>query len=825
MANRKQYQTQFLLGAKVQASFGKAFGLANKNLSHMQKQASLTQKAFSGMGGALKTAVGFAGAYVGFRAVEGAFNKTAGAAGEFSDQMANVATLIDNDVEAKIAKLGPIVQKTAILTGQGTDVMTDGLYQVISAFGDTAEAGKQLEISAKAAKAGNATVVDSVNLLSAVTKGYGDTSAKAMKQASDLAFQTVKLGQTTFPELAASMGKVIPLSATLGVKQQELFGAMATLTGVTGNTAEVTTQLRATMQGFLQPTTNMQTALKRLGYANGQAALQSESLGSILGKLKALVNGNEIAFANLFGSVEAKNAVLALTGAQAENFVTKTKAMNEAIGATDEAFRKKQATFKSMTAQIKQMGNVLAINIGNKILPSITKNMEKAMPYMMKFIDNFDSIYSQIGKFSNELLTANPILLVVSKNIGWLKDIAVTTFRNIAEVVKGDLPVFNQFSTDIQKNLVGAFEAVKPVIEWIFTEGLPQVVSILGDIVGKASDVYNFISQNWNGIEPIVYGIASAMVAYKVAMLGVVASQKAAMIIEGLSKAWKVGSAVLMMFQSGASLATVAQWALNAAMSANPIGVVVVAIGALVAAGVALYKNWDTISKFLLGIWNVIKVGAINIFNSVTKFLQTWGIDLLGILLLPFDGAVILIIKHWDKIKEGALVLKEELKSIFSNVAEYLGGVFKTPINAVISLINGVLGEVNKIKLDVPDWVPVIGGKQFSANIPKIPMLAKGTNNFSGGPAIVGEKGPELVNLRRGSQVIPNNRTERLLNNYSNVSNQNSDIIFAPNYIIQGNADKDTIVEANRLSFSEFKQFMNMYKQEKSRLSFAGGRA
>ena len=78
-----------------------------------------------------------------------------------------------------------------------------------------------------------------------------------MQKASDLAFLTVKLGQTSFPELASSMGQVVPLAATMKVSQEELFGAMATLTGVTGGTAEVTTQLRATMQEFLSPSSQM----------------------------------------------------------------------------------------------------------------------------------------------------------------------------------------------------------------------------------------------------------------------------------------------------------------------------------------------------------------------------------------------------------------------------------------------------------------------------------------------------------------------------------------------------------------------------------------
>ena len=121
-----------------------------------------------------------------------------------------------------------------------------------------------------------------------------------MQKAADLSFATVRLGQTTFPELAAAMGKVIPLASTLGVEQEQLFGAMATLTGVTGSTAEVVTQLKATMQGFLSPSKNMSAALQSMGYESGQALLESEGLQGALEALKKSVGGNELAFAMTF---------------------------------------------------------------------------------------------------------------------------------------------------------------------------------------------------------------------------------------------------------------------------------------------------------------------------------------------------------------------------------------------------------------------------------------------------------------------------------------------------------------------------------------------
>ena len=313
------------------------------------------------------------------------------AAMAFEEQMATVATLLDGDVKKRIGELGENIKKLSIKTGTNLETLTGGLYQVISAFGDTADAMKIMEIASKGAAAGGATVTDAVDLLSAVTKGYGDTSAEAAQKASDLAFTTVKLGQTTFPELAASMGKVIPLAGAMKIAQEELFGAMATLTGVTGGTAEVSTQLRATFQSFMKPSKEMAAVLGKLGYATGAEALESLGLQGTLEELKKEVNGDEIAFANLFSSVEAGNAVLALAGSQSENFTEKTQAMADAAGATEDAFTIQQATNAATWDRIKASWEVIKIKLGEKLLPvleKLSKWVEDHMPEITQFFDD-----------------------------------------------------------------------------------------------------------------------------------------------------------------------------------------------------------------------------------------------------------------------------------------------------------------------------------------------------------------------------------------------------------------------------------------------------
>ena len=466
---------------KANASIQKTEGLAGKLGAGLGKGIGIAAK----WGAALAVAGATAAIALGGTALKAAVS--------FEKQMANVATLLDGDVKSKIGNLGGAVKKLSSDTGTSVELLTDGLYQVVSAFGETDDAMKILEIATKGAAAGNATVTDSVNLLSAVTKGYGDTSSEAAQQTSDLAFLTVKLGQTTFPELASSMGKVIPLAGSLAVKQTDLFGAMATLTGVTGNTAEVSTQLRGVMQGLLKPSTSMTAALEEMGFKSGGAAIESLGLQGTLDGLKGTVNGNDTALLSMFGSVEAGGAVLALTGAQADNFTEKTKAMGDATGATEAAFKTQQKTVSAMMAKMKASFEVVMITVGEKLLPVFNDFLEWILLHMPQIKETMEIVFEFIGK-------------AVDIVVGIFKDVLIPAFQLIYDWVQKHWPIIQ--------------ETIKTVTDVIVTiiQGFVDIFTVIWDKYG--TNILNIITIAWDLIKGVfkavtemITGIVDAFVA------------------------------------------------------------------------------------------------------------------------------------------------------------------------------------------------------------------------------------------------------------------------------------------------------------------------
>ena len=105
------------------------------------------------------------------------------------------------------------------------------------------------------------------------------------------------------------------------------------------------------------------------------------------------------------------------------------------------------------------------------------------------------------------------------------------------------------------------------------------------------------------------------------------------------------------------------------------------------------------------------------------------------------------------------------IQSVFGGIGDFIGNAFqgalsvvRGPINGIISLVNSAIKGINQLKVTIPDWVPIVGGQTWGLNIPTIPMLAKGGVITGSGSVLVGEKGPEILNLGRGASVVPLDR-------------------------------------------------------------------
>ena len=383
---------------------------------------------------------------------------------DFNEGFGKVQTLIPGakervkEFQDEILNLSPAVGKT-------TKDLTDGLYEVISAFGDSADSAKNLELAAKGATAGGATTKDSIALLSAVTKGYGDTSNIAQKKVSDLAFTTVKLGQTSFPELAASIQRVTSQSNTLKISQEELFSVFSSGTGVIGGAAEVSTKFSALLTEMQKPGDRLAKTFKALGVESGTELI--ENFGGLQGALQALKSEAEKTgepISNLFGSAEAGKLALYASGEGAAKFTSDLQAMNQAAGATEQAF--KDATTEGPNAfgfQLQQASlnaQAFAVKVGQELIPtlqSLLSPLFKGAEYLKNLDSQTIKTIIGVGKI---ILTATALTAAV---MGIKKAVDAVKLSMIA--LKGAFAA-NPFGLFVV-GVTTAIVAIKELCSWL----------------------------------------------------------------------------------------------------------------------------------------------------------------------------------------------------------------------------------------------------------------------------------------------------------------------------------------------------------------------
>lgn len=349
-------------------------------------------------------------------AITGAFGMAVNEASAFNSAMAEVGTLGVKDMNA--LKQG--VRDIAKVYGTDLANTAKGIYDIISATGlQGDEAIKVLERSTVAAKTGITDVQTAANLGTNVLNAFGKDVGQ-VGSVFDEAFTAVRLGKTTMGELAGSVGRLAPTFAAAGLESREMMAALASVTLAGISTDEAATSLKAAMSNIIKPTTDAAKMAQKLGIDFSATALKTQGLKGFLdgisGSMAGMSDGQRIeAMSKLFGSVEALNSMLALTGNQSDEFAAAMDAMGKATGALDAGFKEFKKgnpaqTWAELVAQFKD----LRIEIADKVTPALSWLMEHALKPMIKFIgDLFEAHPKMMGALTMITAALGALMVVV----------------------------------------------------------------------------------------------------------------------------------------------------------------------------------------------------------------------------------------------------------------------------------------------------------------------------------------------------------------------------------------------------------------------------
>lgn len=293
---------------------------------------------------------------------------------EFDNGMREVLTLLPELGNESFEKLKNQALSFSKDIGKAPEETVKALYQALSAGIPRENVFEFLKTAGEASIAGVSDLRTSVDGLTSVTNAYGSEILNAQK-ASDIMFQTVKLGKTDFTQLSNNLYNVIPIASAIGVQFEDIGAAIAAMTAQGVPTSVATTQMKQALSDLNKEGSVTYEAFKQIsgesfkdfiaGGGNLQEALQMMSD-------YAEKTGKEVT--SMFTSVDAGNAVLALSGKNASKFKDYLDQVRNSVGATSEAFKKIDDGAARQFERLKAELSALVIELGNNALPLINES-------------------------------------------------------------------------------------------------------------------------------------------------------------------------------------------------------------------------------------------------------------------------------------------------------------------------------------------------------------------------------------------------------------------------------------------------------------------
>jgi phage-related protein len=383
-------------------------------------------------------------------------------------------------------------------------------------------------------------------LLIASMRAYGAGVDEA-GHITDVFLHTVNQGLTTLPELASSMGRILPTASSLGISLDEVGFTMGKLTQAGLSTDEAATRFNATLTALMKPTTELQDAIESLGYQTGSEFVQQS--GGALGALRQLKDAGFLdttaEVSSLFGNVRALGGVLALMSDDATLAEGAVEAFGEAAGGAVERAREQQ--YKSLSAQLAKLKSAfeaMAIKIGTAVLPPLITLVDTILvPMAQQLGQNLGPALERISELARQFGDAFVFLIERIQDVGLAE--VFTVFEDGSSILSSFLEKLG-FGESAAQNIASAIvdlkdrivEFVSPILDFIknFVSAkdvlialgiaiasfvIPAIIAVIGALaplvltaaalIGLVALVRNAWENNWGGIRDKVQEVIPAI--------------------------------------------------------------------------------------------------------------------------------------------------------------------------------------------------------------------------------------------------------------------------------------------------------------------------
>lgn len=532
------------------------------------------------------------------------------AGAEFETAMTKTSTMF-GDTKVDTENLNNKVLELSKNTGIAASSIGESLYNALSSgIPVTKDMGSAMDFMTKNAKLSKAGFTDIDTALTATAKVLNayKMDVSETDRVHKIMMQTQNKGITTVGELGATLAQVTPTASAMSFSFEQVGASLANMTAQGTPTAQATTQLNSLLAELGKTGTvankSLLDATKGTKYA-GKSFKELMQAGVPLNEILNLMDGsakkNKKSLIDMFGSIEAGKAALALSGQNSEQYTNNLKAMSTQADVVGSAYAKMSNTLESKIGILKESFK----NLGIEIYSKLKEPLKNATETGIKCLSDLDKQFSS----------------------GSLK-------AGVSQIAQS----FGDLTSTIIKVATKALPTMIKSLSWVLKNG-PTIASIFVSI--KTASIMT------SAVKSIV-ALKKAWVAAKLAVrVYMVGMAEAGTVLSGFQVLVGVLTGEMTIAQGVTQV-----WSATLATLGGPVGVAIIAIVALVAGLVVLWNTNKGFRDFVINAWNNIKETATKVWGGICNFFtqtipQAW-----NDLCTSFSNAGQWFGEMWNNIKQ-----------------------------------------------------------------------------------------------------------------------------------------------------------------------------
>lgn len=408
--------------------------------------------------------------------------------GEFGDAFQEIATLID-DTDGAVNIFRSDILDYSRDSKKSIEDINSAIYTAISAGTDYKNSVDLLSKSEKLSIAGKAGLEASTKLLASSMNAYGESSDQATRY-SDVFFKTVKLGQTTIPELAAHLAQVTGVASNAGIPIETLTSAIAALTATGMPTSQAITAIKAAISNIIKPSGEAAKLTGDLGVGFDATSLKARGFETVLWDVYKATDGDTAQIARLFGSVEGLNAALVLGADTSGKFKNALEEIGNSAGATEKAYAKMADNFALVNQNLANNMKATLVGIGDRVQGSyadIAGGVGDLLEAIGMAVDQgtFDPLFKDLNALGNRVTA-------------FLKEVSKAMPEALAEIDwSGPLDALSDLGDELS-GFLGDLDLTDPDD---LATAIQGVVDTIGSLIRVTQGMLEYFRPLWDSIK------------------------------------------------------------------------------------------------------------------------------------------------------------------------------------------------------------------------------------------------------------------------------------------------------------------------------------